>query len=309
MALNKRRSFACGCAVAFALLSCVGAGAETLNGICTEAIDADTLIITINGTPRTVHLFGIDAPEPNQPYGPEATEVMGRFVGNAVEVQVVSTDDDEIVAKVVAGARDLSLVLTDQGFAWIIEEGPTEDRYAVSIFTARHQKLGLWAEPEPIHPFRWRRMHPIIVETKTRGLADVAAAVDLKKDEQGRVIIDATDIPSRFARYAEGELFIDRMIAAAQVSEWIDEADRVWQTYCNDSQPGGGESSVWSEELGAWVNGTRAPRGCRELSTQITEAERWVHNTKDVAIEDASRGGITQSDIKSVSQALDLEDH
>ena len=68
------------------------------------------------------------------------------------------------------------------------------------------------------------------------------------------------------------------------------------------------DGSVWSQQLGAWVSTSHSPRGCDELNTQITEAERWMNHAKRVAAEEASRGGISQSDIKTVSAALDLED-
>ena len=123
------------------------------------------------------------------------------------------------------------------------------------------------------------------------------------------MVIDSTDIPSRFARYAEGKLFVDRMIEIAQVADWVQKAGQIWQINCAISGSTSGEGSVWSDELGAWVDGSIAPKGCDELDMQISAARKWIREAKQIAMEDAGRGGIDSKDVGAVVEALDLEEH
>lgn len=284
------------------------AGADQLHGRCVDVVDGDTLIIEVDGVRRTVHLFGIDAPELEQPFGDEAAAVLAPLVGSDLDIQVSSMTADEIVGTVVADDGDVAQMLVDDGCAWIVEDGPTNERYVVALFSARLKGRCVWAEGDPIHPAKWRRDNYKEPTPQPVGLSDVAAGVDLEKDEDGKAVIDSTDIPSMYARYAEGKLFVDRMIEIAQVAEWVQKADQIWQIYCGESGSADGDGSVWSEEVGAWVDSSIAPKGCKELDRQITAARAWVHKAKKVATQDAGRGGIKQSDINAVVDGLDLEE-
>src|ERR1700716_3762504 len=97
-------------AVLVASLLCVAAGRPILFGTVTRVVDGDTLVVQLSSGPIRVRLYGIDAPEHNQPGGREAaTALTSRVGGERVELEPINQDRySRMVARVLRGQLDVN---------------------------------------------------------------------------------------------------------------------------------------------------------------------------------------------------------
>ena len=121
--------------------------------------EGDRLTVYHDGRTETIHLQGIDCPELKQPYGKRAKQVMQAYVG-AREVVVRSVQRDRqgrVVAEVLLmDGRNVALELVKEGLAWSrggLNEGPI---LADEEELARASGKGLWADPDPVPPWKWK---------------------------------------------------------------------------------------------------------------------------------------------------------
>ena len=124
--------------------------------------DGDTLYVRQeSGRPRAVRLQGIDAPEICQDGGAAAREALQeRVLGQPVRLLQVGTDDyGRELAVVYWRGQDLGRWLVEQGLAWSYAVGSQRAPYATEQGQAREQKRGLFAQPAPEPPWRFRRRH------------------------------------------------------------------------------------------------------------------------------------------------------
>lgn len=136
----------------------------TITGQVIEVIDGDTIRVSRSSNVHTIKLAGIDAPEQQQPFGPEAKKHLFNLIfRKKVVVHVYKNDKHErFVGKLVLNGRDINLQMLKDGFAWHYKkyhyEQSTEDRirYSESEKTSRNLSKGLWAEKKPIAPWVWR---------------------------------------------------------------------------------------------------------------------------------------------------------
>lgn len=143
------------------LLIAVSSPAETIRGRVLWVQDGDTVALTAsNGLWFRVRLWGIDAPESDQPGGQAALTELIRLVGRK-QVTVDIKDRDRygrLVGVILYRKRDINLEMLRLGQAWHYRQyAPKAARYADAELEARRKKLGLWAEADPIAPWEWRR--------------------------------------------------------------------------------------------------------------------------------------------------------
>lgn len=102
-----------------------------------------------------VRLFGIDAPERNQPGGPQATEALRRLIGKAAP-SCTEVDEDRygrMVALCSVNGVDLSLAMVRAGHAvaWCYylrkRRRDLLARFRAAEAEAQKAKLGIWAKP------------------------------------------------------------------------------------------------------------------------------------------------------------------
>ncbi|MDM7456452.1 MAG: thermonuclease family protein [Tepidimonas sp.] len=132
--------------------------------------DGDTVRVRdARGQEQTVRLATIDAPELDQPYGPQAREALReRALGRAATLEPRGRDRYGRTLAVLwlptdPQPQDLALWLVEQGWAWHYtahaREQPLTERwrYALAEALARSSRKGLWAQPDPQPPWTWRR--------------------------------------------------------------------------------------------------------------------------------------------------------
>jgi endonuclease YncB( thermonuclease family) len=123
--------------------------------------DGDTLVVKIQGVEVDFRLSGIDAPEIDQPFGPEARDELKRIVGTNQCVLVPSENDKYHRYVVYLWIADLNVneEMIRRGMAWFDSEYATDPFLYQLEIEARDEKRGLWALPQEkrVPPWEWRK--------------------------------------------------------------------------------------------------------------------------------------------------------
>ena len=124
--------------------------------------DGDTVtVLTAHNEQVKVRLYGIDCPEKKQAYGSKAKQFMSSLVFGC-DVVVVPTGKDlygRTIGKIFHEGRDIGLAMIASGHAWWYRQyAKKETDYKKAQEKAQKQQLGLWADPKPIEPSKFRKM-------------------------------------------------------------------------------------------------------------------------------------------------------
>lgn len=124
--------------------------------------DGDTYtILTGSNKQIKVRLQGVDCPEKNQAFGSKAKQYASSLVfGKAVTVEVVSTDRYGRTVGIVktADGVNVNYRMVESGFAWWYRQyAPDDSELKKAEEAARVNRSGLWADPNPIPPWKFRR--------------------------------------------------------------------------------------------------------------------------------------------------------
>lgn len=137
----------------------------------TRVADGDTIYVRdASGQSNRIRFLGIDAPETKMAYGKQSQQALKKILDAAgKKVQVVYTERDvhnRIIGKVIADGKDVNLEMIKTGNAWYFKRyakdvDPNDRKlYAAAEKEARAKKLGLWADPDPVPPWDWRKANP-----------------------------------------------------------------------------------------------------------------------------------------------------
>jgi micrococcal nuclease len=121
--------------------------------------DGDTIKVLKAGKEVDIRLAAIDCPEMDQPYGQAAKKFTADLVAGKM-VKVWPTDTDtygRTVAFVFVGDTDLNKELLKAGLAWHYKRYSRNPELAKLEFQARVQKIGIWSEPDPLPPWKWKK--------------------------------------------------------------------------------------------------------------------------------------------------------
>ena len=148
--------------VAFIVLAMNVAGA-TIQGKVTRVSDGDTVWVADAAGKHKIRLVKIDAPESDQPYGKEYTKFLSRLVyGKEVEVEWTEKDRYGRILGIIylkrdEGKVDVNLEMVKTGNAWHYSYHDKTPTYVEAENDARAAKRGLWAAPDPVNPYQWRK--------------------------------------------------------------------------------------------------------------------------------------------------------
>lgn len=141
--------------------SAVGKANGSMTGRVSKVTDGDTFTLDVSGQePQRVRLYGIDAPERDQPYGQVAGTALAMWIdGRDVSVTVSDVDRyGRLVGTVFVGDHNINLAMVQQGYAWWYKQYA---RDAVELELgekqARAAHLGLWTSGTAMEPWEWRR--------------------------------------------------------------------------------------------------------------------------------------------------------
>ena len=121
--------------------------------------EGDRLTIHHEGRSETIYLKGIDCPELKQPYGKQAKHATAAYLGNReVVVRALKRDrDGRATAEILLqDGRNVAHELVKEGLAWSRPD-TTEGRSLGDVEQlARAERKGLWSEPNPVPPWKWK---------------------------------------------------------------------------------------------------------------------------------------------------------
>lgn len=154
-----------------ATLSVTALAAPKLIHVHLEGIaDGDTIYVRSaeERASYRVRMAMIDAPEKNQDYGPQAKRALQQLLrgAGALTLQVYGSDRYGRLIAVVEDERkrNINLLMVNQGAAWVYSQyarRPEFVRYYEAMTAAetnaRRQRLGLWANPDAVEPWLFRR--------------------------------------------------------------------------------------------------------------------------------------------------------
>lgn len=139
--------------------------AEILTGRVTGISDGDTLtLLDTTEVLFKIRLSGIDSPEKGQAFGQFCKKSLSDLVyGRTAQIGWRKLDRyGRIIGTVLVDERDINLEQIRRGCGWHYKkyqnEQSTNDRlsYSAAEESARKEKVGLWADIEPVPPWIWR---------------------------------------------------------------------------------------------------------------------------------------------------------
>lgn len=142
---------------AAALPLCV---AQDWTGRVVRVSDGDTLEVLRGREKVRIRLHGIDCPELGQPFGQRARQRTGDLaMGKTVTVRPVENDRfGRVVAEILLpGGASLNRRLVEEGLAWWFRQYARRDvELRLLEEKARDARRGLWADRQPVPPWKWR---------------------------------------------------------------------------------------------------------------------------------------------------------
>ena len=126
--------------------------------------DGDSITVSREGERIKIRLADIDAPERAQPYGKQSRASLRELVGKR-RVRIDSRVVDQygrLVAQVSIEGQDVNREQVRRGMAWTYSYRSADNPYQHSQDEARAAGRGLWSQPDPQPPWRWRKDHPRI---------------------------------------------------------------------------------------------------------------------------------------------------
>jgi endonuclease YncB( thermonuclease family) len=131
-----------------------------VDGRVVKITDGDTLtVLDGSNVQHKIRLAGIDAPEKGQPFGTKAREnLAGKVFGQAVHVEVIDVDRyHREVGRIYLGERFINAEMVRDGFAWRYPQYDKPGEFTAAENDAREHRRGLWADPNPMPPWEWRK--------------------------------------------------------------------------------------------------------------------------------------------------------
>jgi endonuclease YncB( thermonuclease family) len=147
---------------------------EEISGKVVGVTDGDTITVLVNKETSKVRLEGIDAPESGQSFGTKSKQALSEFVfGKVVTVRKTGTDRyGRTLGIVIVGDVDVNARMVKDGWAWHFKKYNDEERLAKLEVAARNEKIGLWADENPLAPwdYRARQKTPPVKEAVSKAL-------------------------------------------------------------------------------------------------------------------------------------------
>lgn len=121
--------------------------------------DGDSIVVLREGFGIEVRLDGIDCPELAQAFGKRAKrQTAGLAFGRQVRLTGKGKDKygRELAEVFLPDGRSLNRELVAAGYAWWYRKYSTDQILESLEQTARNERRGLWADPDPVPPWEFR---------------------------------------------------------------------------------------------------------------------------------------------------------
>lgn len=133
-----------------------------INGRVVRVLDGDTVdVLQASGERTRVRLAGIDAPEKAQPFGQRSRQILSARIAQQ-PVLITGEERDRygrLLGTLWLRNEDINAGQVRAGMAWAYRYRgrAVTPSYAALEQRAREQREGLWADPAPVEPWRWRQ--------------------------------------------------------------------------------------------------------------------------------------------------------
>ena len=124
--------------------------------------DGDTIEVLFDGKPLRIRFANIDCPEirNSQPFGKAAKQFTSSMCFGR-DVTIVDNGKFDRYHRLIAviindKGQNVNKALVKAGLAWHYKKYSTDAEYAALENMARQNKIGLWADNNPIAPWDWR---------------------------------------------------------------------------------------------------------------------------------------------------------
>ena len=147
--------------IAFLIISIPSAcAADDFQAKVIHIADGDTITVLNDANEQIkIRLNGIDCPEKAQAFGSKATQFTKRLAHKKT-VTIQAYDQDKygrtIGDVVLADGRNLSQELVKAGYAWWFFKYSDDEHLGALEAKAKIAKVGLWAEKNPVPPWKFR---------------------------------------------------------------------------------------------------------------------------------------------------------
>jgi endonuclease YncB( thermonuclease family) len=125
-----------------------------------EVLSGDEFSGKANGYEYKIRIYGVDAPEPGQDYSSESFAFLKKTVEKNLPLRVLGECDPrtKCVSHVFGQSGwSLSHLTAKAGTVWAHRNEDGDKLIASYIKKARTRKVGLWADPNSIAPWMWRK--------------------------------------------------------------------------------------------------------------------------------------------------------
>lgn len=105
-----------------------------------------------------MRLVEIDAPEAKQPYGQKSKESLAELCAGK-EAQVADKGKDRYgrtLGRVTCDGIGANAEQVKRGMAWVFDRYVTDRALYALQDEAKAAKRGLWVDPKPVPPWKWR---------------------------------------------------------------------------------------------------------------------------------------------------------
>lgn len=148
------------------LMTMCASPALAWEGVVVRVQDGDTVLVAPEGTEHgdiMVRLYGIDAPELNQPGGTISRDILQQNAQPGETVKVVPLNEDRynrVIGLLIHAGVTLNYKQLQEGQAWVYTQ------YCKARFcrewqraeqSAQESQIGLWQEASPTPPWEWRK--------------------------------------------------------------------------------------------------------------------------------------------------------
>lgn len=143
------------CALGFLLLLHAPASAHKVIGIS----DGDTMTLLVNGKPLKIRLANIDAPESKQAFGQKSKQHLSALCFRSDASYRTRNRDryGRTVAVVYCDGVEANRAQVEHGMAWVNPQYNRDPSLMRAQENARAMRRGLWSDPAPIPPWKWRK--------------------------------------------------------------------------------------------------------------------------------------------------------
>ena len=143
------------------ILSCPYAAVADFSGSVVSVLDGDTIEVLHNQHPERIRFYGIDCPEKGQAYGNKAKQATSALVfGKEVTLQTHGKDKYKrtLADVLLPDGTNVNQQLVKDGWCWWYRKySPGNTVLEGFEQEARKARIGLWADPQPVPPWEWRK--------------------------------------------------------------------------------------------------------------------------------------------------------